>query len=579
MAGPQRTVTAPLRVCRSLGYSQLAMAVAADALVRRSWSMGRPAELVVPAVTGDAAGRYQFERELSREGYDRACLHPEDYERRAAAFEAQRVTTVAEVLASLGVVGSVAEVSTASPEVVRATRTAFVTLYEQGMIDQSQRVVLECPRCRTPLDQLDVEAAEVEGERLTVAVATDTGIEVAVETEAPELLPGVVAVLVPPGHAAAGSEAVVPVAGRRVPVLEQDWEDGEAGEPAVRFVVAAHDPQAHDLVLRAGLPMVPVFDSAGVVSAPGALEGLGRYAARAAARQLLAAEGVLLGSESVIERVGRCGCCGSVVVPHLGWHWFLRSGELEVAAGDAVRDGVVTFVPSGARDAFLVLAGVRRDWCLSSRVSGGVAVPAARCLDCGRLAVQTEPSSSCGGCMGPLEAEHETLDARFVAAVWALGLTGWPDRRSGGNGERETTAVVVAEDLAGWVLPALALGLRLAGVSPFARVTVHPWPAAEDHDPASYLDSTIDRRVRRLALIEGTGDLEAARSAVAALDRPEAESADAMEAAAAAVGGVAALGDGSPAQAAGLLASSLSAGVPSEAADRLRALALPILGD
>lgn len=551
------------------------MAVAADALVRRSWSTGTAAELVIPAVTGDAAGRYQFERELSREGHDRATLDAEDYERRAAAFDAQRIAAVADALAQLGVTGSLTEVSTASPEVVRSTRTAFVTLYEQGMIEQSQRVVLGCPRCRTPLDQLDVEVAELQGERLTLAVATGAGVELAVDTEAPELLPGVVAVLVGPGHAAAGSEALVPLADRRVPVLE------DSAAPAVRFVVAAHDLQAHDLVVRAGLPMVPVIDGAGVVIAAGPLEGLGRYAARAAARQLLAAEGVLRDAQPVVEQVGRCGCCGSVVVPYLGWHWFLRSGELETAAGDAVRDGEVTFLPAGARDAFLAAAGVRRDWCLSSRVSGGVAVPAARCLDCGRVAVETEPESSCSGCMGPLQVEHETLDPRFVAAVWALGLLGWPERRAGADSDRETTAVVVAEDLAGWVLPALALGLRLAGKTPFSRVTVHPWPSAKHADPARYLDGSIDRRVRRLALVEGSGDMESARSAVAALDRPnpEADDAPAAAVAAAAVDSVTALGEGSPAQAAGLLASSLSCGVPGATAERLRALALPILGD
>lgn len=551
------------------------MAVAADAVVRRSWSTGTAAELLIPAVTGDAAGRYQFERELSREGHDRATLDPEEYERRAAAFDAQRVAAVADALTQLGVTGSLAEVSTASPEVVRATRTAFVTLYEQGMIEQSQRVVLGCPRCRTPIDQPDVEAAELQGERLTLAVPTAAGVDLAVDTEAPELLPGVVAVLVAPGNAAAGSEALVPLADRRVPVLE----DPEA--PAVRLVVPAHDAQAHDLVLRAGLPMVPVIDGTGVVIAPGPLEGLGRYAARAAARQLLVAEGVLRDAQPVVEQVGRCGCCGSVVVPYLGWHWFLRSGELEMAAADAVRDGEVTFVPAGARDAFLAAAGVRRDWCLSSRVSGGVAVPGARCLDCGRVAVETETPSSCGGCMGPLQVEHETLDPRFVAAVWALGLLGWPERRSGADSDRETTAVVVAEDLAGWVLPAVALGLRLAGKTPFSRVTVHPWPAARHADPALYLDGSIDRRVRRLALVEGAGDMEPARSAVAALDRPQPEADDAPAAAvaAAAVGCVAALGEGSPAQAAGLLASSLSCGVPGAAAERVRALALPILGD
>lgn len=571
MPEPHRTVTAPLRVCRPLGYSQLAMAVAADALVRRSWAQGRPADLVVPAVTGDAAGRYQFERELSRDGYDRATLDPQEYAHRSATFDDQRMAGVAELLGELGVAGSLAELSMTDPEVVRATRTAFVTLYEQGMIEHAQRVVLGCPRCRTPLDDLDVEAAELDAERLTLSVPTSAGGELTVQTTAPELLAGVVAVLVPVDHPAAGSEALVPLAERPVPVLED-----AAGTP-VRLV-GAHDAGAAELVARAGLGMVPVLDGAGVVVAPGPLQGLGRYAARAAARQLLVAEGVVASVEPTVEQTGRCGCCGSVVVPYLGWHWFLRSGEMETAAGDAVRDGLVSFVPPGARDAFLALAGVRRDWCLSSTVAGGVAVPAARCLDCGRLAVEAEAAASCGGCMGPVEAERETLDARFVAAVWALVLGGWPARRSGAAGGAETNAVVAADDLSRWVLPALALGLRLAGASPFSRVSVHPWPAESEPEVEPFIGAGADRRVLRLALVEGTGDIDTARSAVAALDHPRAPAGDAAAAAAAAAAGVAALGEGSPAQAGGLLASALSAGLAGQADEGLRELALPILG-
>ncbi|MBW3556504.1 MAG: class I tRNA ligase family protein [Actinobacteria bacterium] len=573
MPGPQRTVTAPLRVCRGLGYDQLAMVVAADAVVRRSWSQGRPAELLIPAVGADGAARYQFERELSREGHDRVTLGPDAYEQRAAAFVDQRMAAVSEVLAGLGVACSLTEVSTASPEVVRASRTAFVTLYEQGLIEHSQRVVLGCPRCRTPLDRLDVEEAQLEGERLTLSVTTSDGHELLVETDAPELLPGAVAVLVPAGHPAAGGEAVVPVAARQVPVLESPEDT------AVRFVVAAHDVDAHELVLHAGLPMVPVFDGSGVVGAPGPLHGLGRYAARAAARQLLVAEGVVVAAQPGLEQVQRCGCCGSVVVPHLGWHWFLRSGEMDVGAGDAVRDGLISFVPSDAREEFLAVAAVRRDWCLSSAVAGGVAVPAARCLDCGRLAVETEPTLSCGGCMGPLTAEQETLDSRFVAAVWALVLGGWPQRRAAGNDGHEAAAVVAGQDLAGWVLPAVALGLRLAGTSPFCRVMVHPWPTPVDLHAGSFVDDTIDRRVRRLALVEGTGDLTTAHLAVEALDQPEAACGDDPEAAADAAAALAALGEEAPRHAAGRLAAALRAGVPAEAAERLRAMALPILGE
>jgi hypothetical protein len=172
--------------------------------------------------------------------------------------------------------------------------------------------------------------------------------------------------------------------------------------------------------------------------------------------------------------------------------------------------------------------------------------------------------------MGELVIDGETLDARFVAAVWPMVLSGWPARRRGGSsgaGNRlpdETVAVVSAGDL--------------GGCPPFAGVVVHPWPWADDGEWSTSVDD--DPRVLRLALAAGTTDVESAALAVAALDRPYAEdAAGAAEAATAASDGVAALDSNAPAQAAALLTSVLSAGVPADAAERVRALALPILGD
>ena len=145
--------------------------------------------------------------------------------------------------------------------------------------------------------------------------------------------------------------------------------------------------------------------------------------------------------------------------------------------------------------------------------------------------------------------------------------------------------VVSPADLVGWVLPAVALSLRLRGEAPFAGAVVHPWPtpeAAPDERPfvAAATDECVaDARVLRLALVAGTDALDVAATAVAALDRPAADDVDPTEAAEAASAGVAALDGCAPAQAASLLASALSAGVPAGVADRVRALALPILGD
>jgi valyl-tRNA synthetase len=574
VADPRCIITAPMAVARGLTFDDLATALAADALVRRAWAVGRGAELVVPRLAGDLASHHAFERELAKEGHDRTSLPADELDARAVTFEEDRRIAAAERFAGLSVTADLGLASTTVPGVARAARTAFVRLYEEGVIEQADRVVATCPRCRTPLDAGDTERGEVDGERLTIRLGTSSGDDLDLALLEPELLPGAVAVAVPESSPTVGSSVVVPIADREVPVIA-------ALVDAPTPVIAAHDGVAHDLAVTEGLVPVVVLDEDGVVVADGPLAGLSRYAARAAARELLDAEGVLVAVEPAVEEVWRCRCCGTVVVPRLGRHWFLRSGDLEVGAADAVRHDDVTFSPSDARDAFLGLAGLRRDWCLSGRVTGGVPLPSATCVECGKTTVDVDPSSSCGKCMGEVVGDGLTLDARFVAAVWPLVLAGWPGRTRGSDyPPEETLAVVAPADLSGWVLPSLSLALRLAGAAPFAGVVVHPWPEPEEGAEASLAEaSDVDRRIVRLALVAGTADLEGAAAAVAALDQPYAEDVDAAEASEAASDGVAALDAGAPAQAAALLTSALSAGVPADAAERVRALALPILGD
>lgn len=563
MGDHRRILTGPLRLTGPLSSTQRSLLVSVDALCRRQEAAGRTTDCSVGVLTGSLAAQAAVERELAREGHDRATLGRDAFVERMRAHEAEALADATRHAQALGVTIDLGAAAADLPAAELAARTAFVQLYEAGLLELADRVVGTCPRCGAVVEGVDAEAAEVETELLTLRVSLgDDDIEVKVSE--PELLLGAVAVVVPPDHPAAGASATVPLADNGVPVIA----DPDVDEP--RFLVPAHSEDDLALARRHGVLPVLVLDDEGVVQVVGTLHGLTRFAARATATERLVESEVLLDRQGFSQPTRRCRRCGTLIVERLGRHWFLRMAELEVAAADAVRQDAVVFAPAQARDTFLDRAGQGESWCLSSRVIAGVPVPVASCLDCGRVAVEVDLGSSCNKCMGTLEHDDGALDARFVGVSWALASLGWPaEERTFATTAADTTFVTTEAGLVAWVLPMAALGLRLAGAAPFAHVAVQP--SRTDDDDTEGATTGVAGRVAALA--PSAAD---PHSLAAALAAPPDGDGD--------VDGIVTLYESSfdaglPGAALDVLASLVSAGVPASAADRVRALAAPLLGD
>lgn len=487
-----RLLSTPVRLTGPLVLSQLAVLVTADETARADAAV----DWLPSVLAGDLAGQYAAERDLLREGHDRATLGRDAFIDRVHAFEADRRAAATKTFARLGVHLDLDAAVIDRDDVTRAARTAFVQLFEAGLLHRSERVVDTCPRCATVVDPADALPTELHGERLFIRL-TD---ELTVPTLAPELLVGVVAVAVPPDHPAANTEAAIPLADRSVPVCPE----ADVTEPA--FLIPSHDAHALEAARRLSVFPVEVLNDLGEVSHPGPLHGLARFAARSAARDLLAAEDAIADAEPATEHAARCRRCGTVVVPRLGPHWFLDMTDLEVAVADQLREGALEVTPLAARDELLARAGAGGTWCLSHQVWAGSPVPVSTCLDCGQLAVAVEQPPSCGKCMGELAADDSVLDARFVGAVWPLVAAGWPDARPDPDVTADTTLLTTPAGLVRWALPMAALGMRLAGAVPFARITaVEVYGDPDDPDPRVVAD--LD------ALIEAEGFV-AVRSAL-----------------------------------------------------------------
>lgn len=583
MPEPYRILTSPVRVTGELHLAHLSTLASVDALLRRARSEGAEVSWQAATLAGDLGSQAIVERDLAREGTSRADLGRDAFVARVRAQEADARERVTQELVAAGITADLSADALDTDAAVRAARTAFVRLYEAGLLTRQERVVETCPRCRTVVDPADSLPAPLEAEIITLklgppeATGPQVTFEVEVDLLAAELLPGVVAVAVPEDHPAAGSQVVIPVADTTVPVIVDDRVEGP------ELVIPSHDPMGLAIARGHGLLPVDVLDADGIVRTEGPLQGLARFAARAAARQMITADGNVLVVRPGAEPSTRCRRCGTVLVPRRGRHWFLPMAELEVAAADAVRESDMAFAPPAARDELLERAGLAGDWCLSHQVWAGQPVPVSACLDCGQLAVSVELSESCGKCMGTLVAEDDVLDARFVGVVWPLATAGWPGADKGPAELAPTTTLVVGPSgVVKWVLPMAALGVWLTGVVPFGSVAVHHVVATEeDPDPRLPVDlaalvSEEGQRVVRAALLAGGLDLDAARALVAAVDDPptgEAEIDDLLAAY------DAAFAAGTPGDVLPVLAGTLDEGISPDAVDRVRALAAPLLGD
>jgi valyl-tRNA synthetase len=425
---------------------------AAGAAAERRFDTEGDTELIVGTLEGDLASQHAVESELAREGLDRSVIGRDAFVERVRETEARHRAALHDALTAAGIAADIEMGRTADEFVLRAARIAFVRLYDAGLLERAERVVEICSRCQTVVEPRDAAPVPTEIVRYTLAL---DGVDVALADL--ELLSGVAAVAVPADHVAAGTTVRVPL-GRDVPVIADDTAE------APWFVIPAHGEGALAFGRQHNLTPVPVLNDDGVVVGEGPLAGLARYAARAAAVELVRAEGVIVAEEAQTVDQLRCARCATALTPRLGWHWFLRTADLEVAAADAVRDGAILIEDVETRDLFVDRAERADSWCLSHQVWAGDAVPAARCADCGQLAVTAEPSSSCGKCMGELVPTDDVLDARFVAALWPLALTGWPTEAQPAD---RTIVFAGRDDVTGFALPVAALGLRLAGAAPY----------------------------------------------------------------------------------------------------------------
>ncbi|MDR0822072.1 MAG: valine--tRNA ligase [Oscillospiraceae bacterium] len=364
----------------------------------------------------------------------------------------------------------------------RAVEKVFFDLYEKGKIYRGLRIVNWCPSCKTSISDIESEYEDEDGFfwHISYPLAGGGGsIEIA--TTRPETLLGDSAVAVHPDDERykhlVGKTVTLPLTGREIPVIADEYVDKDFGTGAVK-ITPAHDPNDYEVGLRHDLPFHFMMNEDGTISdeCGGKYAGLDRYEARKAIVADLESEGLLVKVMPHKHSVGHCQRCNATVEPLASKQWFVKMKELATPAIDKVKDGSIKFVPERFTHSYLNWMENVRDWCISRQLWWGHRIPAFYCDDCGEITVDISHSDAvkCRKCGGATHQDEDTLDTWFSSALWPFSTLGWPEETNDFKYFYPTATLVTAADIIFfWVARMIFSALEYTGEIPFDTVMLN----------------------------------------------------------------------------------------------------------
>jgi valyl-tRNA synthetase len=393
------------------------------------------------------ATQMMVERQLTSEGTSRQALGREKFVERVWEWKRHYGGAILDQMKRLGAsVDWSREYFTMDENLSIAVREAFVRLYEQGLIYRGAYIVNWCPRCQTAISDLEVTHEEQTGKlwEIRYPVVGAEGEFVTVATTRPETMLGDTAVAVNPlderYQGLIGKTLRLPLVGREIPVIADDWVKSDFGTGAVK-VTPAHDPNDFAIGQRHKLAAISVMDETAHMNAEaGAYAGLDRYVARKKVLEDLEAQGLLGQVREHVNAIGKCDRCKTVVEPRLSTQWFIAVNQSPKAGGDsmaelarkAVRaDGggkkAIRFTPEMYEKVYLEWMNNIYDWCISRQLWWGHRIPAWHCAACKEITVAREDPTQCAHC-GSAEITQETdvLDTWFSSGLLPVTVFGWP---------------------------------------------------------------------------------------------------------------------------------------------------------
>ncbi|WBB59336.1 valine--tRNA ligase [Streptomyces sp. WMMC500] len=473
---PYAIVIPPPNVTGSLHLGHAFEHTLIDALTRRKRMQGYETLWQPGMDHAGIATQNVVERELAKEGLSRHDLGREAFVERVWTWKAESGGQIAGQMRRLGDgVDWSRDRFTMDEGLSRAVQTIFKRLFDDELIYRAERIINWCPRCLTAISDIEVEYQEDDGELVSVRYGEGEQSIVVATTRAETML-GDTAVAVHPDDERyrhlVGTEIVLPLTGRRIPVVADAHVDPEFGSGAVK-VTPAHDPNDFEIGRRHGLPMLTIMDEHAVITAHGPFQGLDRLEARSAIVAALRADGRIVAEKRpYVHSVGHCSRCKTTIEPRLSMQWWVRVGPLAKAAGDAVRDGRVAIHPKEMESRYFGWVDNLNDWCISRQLWWGHRIPVWHGPD-GELV-----------CVGPGEEppsgegwtqDTDVLDTWFSSGLWPFSTLGWPEETESLAKFYPNAVMVTGYDiLFFWVARMMMFGLyAMDGEIPFRTIALH----------------------------------------------------------------------------------------------------------
>ncbi|HEX3881737.1 MAG TPA: valine--tRNA ligase [Stellaceae bacterium] len=480
---PYTIMMPPPNVTGSLHMGHALTFTLQDILVRFQRMRGRDALWQPGTDHAGIATEIVVTNRLADKGIDKHDLGRDKFIERVWEWKAESGGTIVNQLRRLGASPDWArERFTMDPGLAAAVRRVFVSLYREGLIYRDKRLVNWDPEMHTTISDLEVENRETQGKlwHIRYPIEGADGEYIVVATTRPETMLGDTAVAVHPEDerlaGLVGRNAVLPLVGRAIPIVADEYADPEKGSGAVK-ITPAHDFNDFEVGRRHNLAMINIFDrDARLTDAvPEPYRGLDRFEARKRVVADLEAAGLLEKIEDHVLMVPHHDRSGVIVEPWLTDQWYCNAGELAKEAIAAVEDGRIKFVPRQWENTYFEWMRNIQPWCISRQLWWGHQIPAWYGPDGAVYVGETEEEAQAEAGAGvALRRDDDVLDTWFSSGLWPFSTLGWPEETEYLKRYYPGDVLVTGFDIIFfWVARMIMQGIHFMGEVPFRTVYIH----------------------------------------------------------------------------------------------------------